>query len=286
VLPASVRAADFVRELSLFTGGFFTDDPPPRAQVRGARCCSRATRRRARCTARSTARRCTPRRFYAREDAGERFELKLGDYREVNGIAWATRLEATSDLGRVVVEQREVGINGELPAKRVRSPPSRGAATMTGRPRGPQLAGPRARVPGPPSGVTLAVAGVLTVLAVLGMLRLRPDTSLAAMFAKDDPAADAMVRVLDGFGAVEELLVLVTVPGCAGRPRRAAAGPAAGVRRAVRTGARGARPTRPRSWRPSATARTPTRAGSSSRSSPPPGCSTSMAPASQRHASA
>jgi hypothetical protein len=286
VLPASVRAADFVRELSLFTGGFFTDDPPPRAQVRGARCCSRATRRRARCTARSTARRCTPRRFYAREDAGERFELKLGDYREVNGIAWATRLEATSDLGRVVVEQREVGINGELPAKRVRSPPSRGAATMTGRPRGPQLAGPRARVPGPPSGVTLAVAGVLTVLAVLGMLRLRPDTSLAAMFAKDDPAADAMVRVLDGFGAVEELLVLVTVPDVRrahprGRSRTGCWSSPSDSNTRSRRG-----PTSPRWSRQSPTGPTPTHESSSSRSSPPPGCSTSMAPASQRHASA
>ena len=59
---------------------------------------------------------------------------------------------------------------------------------------------------------TLAAAAVLTLLAILGVTRLRPDTSLESMFARDDPAADAMVRVLHSFGAVEELLVLVSLP--------------------------------------------------------------------------
>jgi predicted RND superfamily exporter protein len=61
-------------------------------------------------------------------------------------------------------------------------------------------------------GATLVVAALLSLLAVFGVTRLRPDTSLESMFAKGDPAADAMVRVLNTFSAVEELLVLVSVP--------------------------------------------------------------------------
>jgi predicted RND superfamily exporter protein len=41
---------------------------------------------------------------------------------------------------------------------------------------------------------------------------MRPDASIAGMFPKDDPAATSLVRVLDRFSAVEELLVLVSVP--------------------------------------------------------------------------
>jgi predicted RND superfamily exporter protein len=61
--------------------------------------------------------------------------------------------------------------------------------------------------------VTLAAVGVLTAaLALVGVARLRPDTSIEAMFARSDPAADAMVRVLHHFAAAEELLVLVETP--------------------------------------------------------------------------
>jgi predicted RND superfamily exporter protein len=59
---------------------------------------------------------------------------------------------------------------------------------------------------------TLVLAALLIALALVGVFRLRPDTSLEPMFAKHDPAAEALVRVLNRFGAVEELLVLVTVP--------------------------------------------------------------------------
>ncbi len=65
---------------------------------------------------------------------------------------------------------------------------------------------------------TLIACGVLTVFALIGVSRLRPDTSLEAMFAKNDRAAEALVRVLNGFGAAEELLVLVTVPDAPGSP--------------------------------------------------------------------
>lgn len=68
---------------------------------------------------------------------------------------------------------------------------------------------------------TIALVLAITALALLGALRLKPDTSIQALFAKDDPAATAMSRVFNGYGAVEELLVLVSVPDTPG----AAAGP-------------------------------------------------------------
>jgi len=58
----------------------------------------------------------------------------------------------------------------------------------------------------------LGVTGVLSVLAVVGVTRLRISPSLADMFAADDPAAAALVRVLDDFAAVDNLLVLASTP--------------------------------------------------------------------------
>jgi len=126
VLPATLRAADFLRELSLFTGGFFTQEPPPKTEVRGGTLLltRETTHGLLHCEAdRAT---LTPRRFYSEaQGAGEgRFELKLSKYREVNGIPWALRLEAVSEMGRVAVEQRDVEINGEL-APQAFVPPKR-----------------------------------------------------------------------------------------------------------------------------------------------------------------
>jgi hypothetical protein len=131
VLPATLRAADFLRELSLFTGGFFTEEPPPKAELRGGGggggtlLLTRETAHgRLHCEVdRAT---LTPRRFYsdAQASSAERFELKLSQYREFNGILWAMRLEAISGMGRVVIEQREVEINGEL-APQAFVPPKR-----------------------------------------------------------------------------------------------------------------------------------------------------------------
>ena len=58
----------------------------------------------------------------------------------------------------------------------------------------------------------LCAALALTVLAVLSVSRIRPDPSIESMFNRDDPSARALVRVLNGFGAAEELLVLAVVP--------------------------------------------------------------------------
>ena len=126
VLPATLRAADFLRELSLFTGGFFTQEPPPKIETRGGTLL--LTRDTAHGLLHCEVDRATltPRRFYsdAQSSGAERFELKLSKYREVNGVPWATRLEAISAMGRVAVEQRDVEINGEL-APQAFVPPKR-----------------------------------------------------------------------------------------------------------------------------------------------------------------
>src|SRR3954447_16115961 len=61
-------------------------------------------------------------------------------------------------------------------------------------------------------GRVLLVAGAMVVVALLMVTRFRIDTSLENLFSRDDPAARAMGRVLNDFGAVEELLVLASTP--------------------------------------------------------------------------
>lgn len=59
---------------------------------------------------------------------------------------------------------------------------------------------------------TCAIALVTLVCCGIALSRMRPDASISGMFPKGDRSAGALVRVLDHFSAVEELLVLVTVP--------------------------------------------------------------------------
>ncbi len=67
---------------------------------------------------------------------------------------------------------------------------------------------------------TVAIAALVAVAAGLSALRLRPDTSLESLFSPTDPAARALVRVLNDFSAADELLVLVTTPAGEPRPER------------------------------------------------------------------
>ncbi|MBC7783617.1 MAG: MMPL family transporter [Burkholderiales bacterium] len=60
--------------------------------------------------------------------------------------------------------------------------------------------------------LTLIVAGIITLLAIVSILRLRPETSLDAMLDPHDPATAAMGRVLRQFPVAEEMLVLVSTP--------------------------------------------------------------------------
>ena len=117
VIPASVNAADFIRQWSYFNGEVFDDVGAEDVAVDGdtlvlapARA-SKSDRDDLRIEV--DRRTLTPRRYVYQGD-DYRFELALDRYGEFNGVAWPTRLIATSPAGRVVVEQRGVEINGEL----------------------------------------------------------------------------------------------------------------------------------------------------------------------------
>ena len=58
---------------------------------------------------------------------------------------------------------------------------------------------------------TLTLTILAVILAILGTRRIHPDASLDAMFSKDDPAARALLRVLNHFSAAEEMLLLVSL---------------------------------------------------------------------------
>jgi predicted RND superfamily exporter protein len=60
--------------------------------------------------------------------------------------------------------------------------------------------------------LTLLITVVVAIAAALSTSRLRTNGSLAAMFPEHDPAADALVRVLDDFPAADQLLVLASLP--------------------------------------------------------------------------
>jgi predicted RND superfamily exporter protein len=60
-----------------------------------------------------------------------------------------------------------------------------------------------------------AAVGAMLLIAIVASWsasRIRPDASLAAMFPRHDPAADALVRVLDDFPAADQLIVLASLP--------------------------------------------------------------------------
>lgn len=58
--------------------------------------------------------------------------------------------------------------------------------------------------------LTLVITGVLLMLSVAGLLRMRPNATLAAVFGKHDPATSALGKVLSDFPAADEVLLLVT----------------------------------------------------------------------------
>ncbi len=60
--------------------------------------------------------------------------------------------------------------------------------------------------------LTILVTLLICALAAMGVSRLRPEPSLDSMFDQGDPAARALLRVLNEFGAVEEMLLLARTP--------------------------------------------------------------------------
>jgi uncharacterized protein len=66
--------------------------------------------------------------------------------------------------------------------------------------------------------VTLAITAALAVLAAVSASRIRPDVSLQAMFAGNDPSASALIHVLNDFPAADQLLVMASLPDSAPGP--------------------------------------------------------------------
>lgn len=60
--------------------------------------------------------------------------------------------------------------------------------------------------------VTIIITAVICVMAGLGASRLRPEPSMESMFDKNDPASRALLRVVSGFGAAEEMLLFARTP--------------------------------------------------------------------------
>lgn len=58
----------------------------------------------------------------------------------------------------------------------------------------------------------VVVAALVALASLLGVLRMTADTSLQGMFPRGDPAAAAMVRVMNHFSAADDLLILTTLP--------------------------------------------------------------------------
>jgi len=60
--------------------------------------------------------------------------------------------------------------------------------------------------------IVVLIAVLLAAAALIGIARLRIDTSLASLFDENDPGARALVRVLEHFSAVDELLIFADSP--------------------------------------------------------------------------
>lgn len=56
------------------------------------------------------------------QNGRRRFALKFADYSEFAGVVWPRRIEAISDAGRILVELRDVEINGPIPAQAFKPP--------------------------------------------------------------------------------------------------------------------------------------------------------------------
>ena len=124
-LPASINAADFMRQWSYFNGKLFHEAGASDAEVRGDMLIVRRPQIKSgpRFHCEVDRRTLTPRR-YVFDDPAFEFELTLDRYRDVNGVPWPTRLVAKSERGTVAIEQRDVEINGEL-AENAFVPPRR-----------------------------------------------------------------------------------------------------------------------------------------------------------------
>jgi len=61
-------------------------------------------------------------------------------------------------------------------------------------------------------GIAVSMACAVAALAGLSAIRIRPNASIEAMFARDNPSAAALARVLNDFPAADQLLLLASLP--------------------------------------------------------------------------
>ena len=123
VLPASLSAARLGREWAMLNGSFFGD---PGLAVRESGELLVVTKeledgRTIVCDVdRAT---LTPRRYRMLDPAHKtRFTLALSQYGVFEGVAWPTRLVATSEQGKILIRLKDVELNGELAAGAFRPP--------------------------------------------------------------------------------------------------------------------------------------------------------------------
>jgi hypothetical protein len=115
-LPASAGAAQMARAWAMFSGEFFQGPDARLLDPGGPRFIVERIigGQRVRCEVeRST---LTPRLYTMADRAGAgRFTLAQDRYALFSGIAWPTRLRATSETGALELELHDVELNGELP---------------------------------------------------------------------------------------------------------------------------------------------------------------------------
>ena len=122
ILAAGRRSEEFAKAWSLFT---MFDDADLQAEVRGSELIVRRSRPDEPMIVCRVARHTlTPRRYELMDDDGEvRFSLDLSRYEMFKGIPWPQRAIATSPAGEVLLELREIELNGELPPQAFTPPP-------------------------------------------------------------------------------------------------------------------------------------------------------------------
>jgi outer membrane lipoprotein-sorting protein len=126
LIPASISAARFAREWSMFNGGLFdatdltTRDAGPRTLVVSRML---ADGRRVTCEVDKPS--LTARSYSLNDPAGgQRFSLTIPEYRLVAGVPYPQHMIAVSDQGTIDIEMRDVELNVEL-AEGAFVPPTR-----------------------------------------------------------------------------------------------------------------------------------------------------------------
>jgi len=121
---AGSKAADYTRQWLRLMSGLF-DAPGVTAEEKGDRLLVRqANPDGTMMTCEVDRKTLTPRRLILRDDRGaQRFALTLSRYTDSGtGIVWPRRIEASSESGQILIELRDVEINGEIPPTAFKAP--------------------------------------------------------------------------------------------------------------------------------------------------------------------